>query len=45
MTPNVEALAITPICPHMLTNRPVIVRDESEIQVAVRGLGGDAPHY
>ncbi len=39
MTPNVEALAITPICPHMLTNRPVIVPDESEIQVTVRGPG------
>lgn len=39
MTPTVAALAITPICPHMLTNRPVIVTDESEIQVAVRGAG------
>lgn len=39
MTPTVSALAITPICPHMLTNRPVIVPDESEIQVAVRGAG------
>jgi NAD+ kinase len=37
MTPNVEAFAITPICPHMLTNRPVIVPDESEIHVSVRG--------
>lgn len=39
MTPNVAALAITPICPHMLTNRPVIVPDESEIQVTVRDSG------
>lgn len=39
MTPTVEALAITPICPHMLTNRPVIVPSDSEIQVAVRGQG------
>jgi NAD+ kinase len=39
MTPNVAALAITPICPHMLTNRPVIVPDESEIQVTVRESG------
>lgn len=39
MTPTVAALAITPICPHMLTNRPVIVPDESEIQVAVRDAG------
>lgn len=31
--PTVEALAITPICPHMLTNRPVIVPGESVIRV------------
>lgn len=39
MIPTVSAIAITPICPHMLTNRPVIVPDESEIQVTVRGPG------
>jgi NAD+ kinase len=39
MTPAVSALCITPICPHMLTNRPVIVPDEREIQVTVRGTG------
>ena len=39
MIPTVGALAITPICPHMLTNRPVIVPDESEIQITVRGPG------
>jgi len=32
---SVAATAITPICPHTLTNRPVIVPDESEIQVTV----------
>lgn len=31
--PAVEALAITPICPHTLTNRPVIVPDTSVIQL------------
>ena len=35
MFPSVSATAITPICPHTLTNRPVIVPDESEIQVIV----------
>ena len=35
MFPSVEATAITPICPHTLTNRPVIVPDESKIQVTV----------
>ena len=35
--PSVGALALTPICPHMLTNRPVIVSDSSVIQVIARG--------
>jgi NAD+ kinase len=35
MFPSVAATAITPICPHTLTNRPVIVPDQSEIQVIV----------
>ena len=41
--PSVAALAITPICPHMLTNRPVIVPDESVITVINRG--GDDTTY
>jgi len=35
--PSVASLSITPICPHMLTNRPVIVPDSSVIEVVVRG--------
>lgn len=31
--PAVAALCITPICPHMLTNRPVIVPDTSIIRI------------
>ena len=34
--PQVAALTITPICPHMLTNRPVIVPDSSAITVWAR---------
>jgi NAD+ kinase len=37
MFPAVAALAITPICPHMLTNRPVIVPEDSVIQIINRG--------
>jgi NAD+ kinase len=37
MVPVVAALCITPICPHMLTNRPVIVPDEAVIQITIRG--------
>jgi NAD+ kinase len=35
--PRVAALSMTPICPHMLTNRPVIVPDTSIITVLNRG--------
>ena len=35
--PSVNCLCITPICPHMLTNRPVIVPDSSVIRIRVCG--------
>jgi NAD+ kinase len=31
--PSVGCICLTPICPHMLTNRPVIVSDTSVIQI------------
>ena len=34
--PQVAALCITPICPHMLTNRPVLVPDNSVIKIISR---------
>jgi NAD+ kinase len=40
--PSVAALLITPICPHMLTNRPVLVPDESVIQIVTRATGDEA---
>jgi len=38
--PSVSAFCLTPICPHMLTNRPVIVPDTSVIQILVHGEEG-----
>jgi len=38
--PSVNAFCITPICPHMLTNRPVIVPDSSVIQILNHGEDG-----
>ncbi len=38
--PSVNALCITPICPHMLTNRPVLVPDNSVIQIFNHGEDG-----
>lgn len=34
--PQVAALCITPICPHTLTNRPVLVPDDSVIHIISR---------
>ncbi len=34
--PSVAALTVTPICPHTLTNRPVVLDDQSVIQVVNR---------
>lgn len=42
MFPTVAALCITPICPHTLTNRPVIVPDSSNIQLLNRAADDDA---
>ena len=42
MFPAVNALCLTPICPHMLTNRPVIVPDTSEITVICRARDKEA---
>jgi NAD+ kinase len=36
MYPTVQAICLTPICPHMLTNRPLIVPSELAIRVVSR---------
>ncbi len=35
MFPTVEALCLTPICPHMLTNRPVLLPGDSVIRIDI----------
>jgi NAD+ kinase len=34
--PTLEAFIITPICPHTLTNRPVVVPDDAIVEVRLR---------
>src|SRR5271156_5367812 len=36
--PNVNAMLVTPICPHLLTIRPIVVPGESTISVEVVGV-------
>jgi NAD+ kinase len=41
--PVVDALVITPICPHALTNRPLVIPDTVKIELTVRE--GEEPAY
>lgn len=34
--PSVAAIVITPICPHTLTNRPLVISDASEVTLLLR---------
>lgn len=38
LTPDVDALIVTPICPHLLTLRPIVVRGEASLTVRVEGV-------
>ena len=42
LLPNVDAVVLTPISPHALTNRPLVVCDTAEIAIEVRGAEGTA---
>jgi NAD+ kinase len=33
--PTMGAMIITPICPHMLTNRPIVLPDELDIEIGI----------
>lgn len=41
--PQLDAFVITPICPHMLTNRPLVVPDTARIEVDI--APGEEPVY
>jgi NAD+ kinase len=38
LAPSVEALVITPICPHLLTIRPIVVRGDAQVTISVEGI-------
>ncbi len=40
VAPNVKGIIITPICPHSLTNRPLLVPEESIIELKLELRGG-----
>jgi len=39
LPPDMQAIIITPICPHTLTNRPLVVPAESRVEVVVEVRG------
>ncbi|MDE3201342.1 MAG: NAD(+)/NADH kinase [Acidobacteriota bacterium] len=38
LTPNVNAMVVTPICPHLLTLRPIVVPGDAVLTVAVEAM-------
>jgi NAD+ kinase len=38
LTPDVDALVVVPICPHLLTLRPIVVRGDAQLVVRVVGI-------
>jgi NAD+ kinase len=38
LTPDVDAMVATPICPHLLTLRPIVVRGDASLTVRVEGI-------
>jgi NAD+ kinase len=41
--PRLDAMVVTPICPHMLTNRPVVIPDSARVEIDIGAA--DAPVY
>lgn len=37
--PDIDAFVITPICPHMLTNRPLVIPDTARVEVRFPATG------
>jgi NAD+ kinase len=38
MAPDVDAVIVTPICPHLLTIRPMVVHGDAQVNVSVVGV-------
>ncbi|HUX45598.1 MAG TPA: NAD(+)/NADH kinase [Terracidiphilus sp.] len=42
LTPDVDAMVVTPICPHLLTLRPIVVRGDSLVSVRAESTPNQA---
>ena len=43
--PTANGIAIVPLCPHSLTNRPILVNDQSEIEVQITSGTDPRVHF
>lgn len=41
VSPEVHVLLITPICPHSLSNRPIVISPDGEVEIEVLPCAGD----
>lgn len=44
LLPGIAAIVLTPICPHALTQRPVVLPEHSEVEIQVRDSRGGEVH-
>lgn len=42
LLPDIEAMVLTPICPHSLNHRPLVLPEDMQIEVVVQTRGGEA---
>ncbi len=38
LVPDVDALIVSPVCPHLLTLRPMVVRGDAKVTVSLDGV-------
>jgi NAD+ kinase len=38
LAPNVDAIVITPVCPHLLTLRPMVLRGDAQVTIGIEGI-------
>ncbi len=44
LTPTLEAIALVPICPHTLSNRPIVVSNDSIVEILMTGIANQRAH-
>jgi NAD+ kinase len=44
LTPTLEAMALVPICPHTLSNRPIVVSNDSIVEILIAGIANQRAH-